>query len=278
MREPPSVRVLDLRPLAPLLAVAALAAASAVLAPRTASAMPAFGSVRSAASASAWCAPEVEELTGDVCYVDGGQRGARRVLVVFLHGAIAKGTTWQWTQERALLRQAKEAGFEAIFPRAPLRPGGYLWPGSQKAQDAEEAELVRGWREARALLEARTARPFDEVFVMGFSSGAYFASSLALRGRLDDVDGYAVFAGGAAYASRPGAAARVSPVFVGVCAEDRQTAGDSRAVGAALAARGIPHRVDEERVGHMFSDIHVLHAAAYLRAAAERSTGPARGR
>jgi len=38
--------VLDLRPLAPLLAVAALAAASAVLAPRTASAMPAFGSVR----------------------------------------------------------------------------------------------------------------------------------------------------------------------------------------------------------------------------------------
>jgi predicted esterase len=219
----------------------------------------------------AWCAPEVEGLPGDVCHVDGGQQGDRRTLVIFLHGAIAKGTTWQWTQERALLRQSKEAHFEAIFPRAPLGASGYVWPGSVKAQLEVEDELFRGWHAAQALLEERAGRPFDQVFVMGFSSGAYFASSLALRRRLD-VDGYAVFAGGASYGSAtPGPAAAV-PVFVGVCASDKQTADDSRSFGAALAARGFRHRVDEEPVGHMFSDVHVVHAASYLRAVAARRT------
>jgi predicted esterase len=219
--------------------------------------------------APAWCAAEVEALPGDVCHIDGGQRGDRRTLVVFLHGAIAKETTWQWTQERALLRQAKQSGFEAIFPRGPLGKYGYVWPGSMKAQEAVEDELARGWRAAQTLLEERAGRPFDQVFVMGFSSGAYFASSLALRGRLA-VDGYAVFAGGAAYPPRNGEAPHAVPVFVGVCSNDGQTAPDSRSLGAALVARGWRHRVDEEGVGHMFSDIHVAHAISYLRAAAAR--------
>jgi predicted esterase len=217
----------------------------------------------------AWCAPEVEALPGDVCHVDGGQRGDRRTLIIFLHGAIAKGTTWQWTQERALLRQAKEAHFEAIFPRAPLGASGFVWPGSVKAQEEVEEELFRGWRGAQALLEERAGHPFDEVFVMGFSSGAYFASSLALRRRLD-VDGFAVFAGGAGYSSSTPGTAPAVPVYVGVCASDSQTAGDSRSFGAALAARGFRHRVDEQPVGHMFSDVHVVHAASYLRAALPR--------
>jgi predicted esterase len=225
---------------------------------------------RAEAEPPAWCAPEVEALADGVCHIDGGQKGDRRTLVIFLHGAIAKGTTWQWTQERALLRQAKQAKFEAIFPRAPLGSNGYLWPGSVKAQDAAEDELVAGWRAAQALLEGRAGRPYDEVFVMGFSSGAYFASSLALRAGIN-VDGYAVFAGGASYPPRPGDSPRAVPVFVGVCADDEQTAGDSRSVGAALAARGWPHRVDEQHVGHMFSDVHVVHAASYLRAMKARA-------
>jgi predicted esterase len=226
-----------------------------------------------ATPAPAWCAPEVEALSDGVCHVDGGQRGERRALVIFLHGMIAKNTTWQWTQERALLRQAKEAGFEAIFPRAPLGDSGYAWPGSVKAQDEAVGDLVAGWRAARAALEERAGRPFDDVFVMGFSSGAYFASSLALRG-LFDANGYAVFAGGAAYPARPGDSPHAVPVFVGVCADDSQTADDSRSVGAALTARGWPHRVDEQHVGHMFSDVHVVHAASYLRAMAARVAKP----
>ena len=217
----------------------------------------------------AWCAPEVETLTEGVCHIDGGQSGDRRTLVIFLHGAIAKGTTWQWTQERALLRQAKQSGFEAIFPRSPLGPSGYLWPGSVKAQQDAEDDLFRGWRAAQTLLQQRSGRVFDDVFVMGFSSGAYFASSIALRKRLD-VDGFAVFAGGAGYSSNAPGTARAVPVYVGVCSRDAQTAPDSRSFGDALAKRGWRHRVDEQPVSHMFSDIHVAHAVAYLRGAMAR--------
>ncbi len=226
-------------------------------------------SMTNARPSPAWCAPEVEELTEGVCHIDGGQPEGRRTLVIFLHGAIAKDTTWQWTQERALLRQARQAHFEAIFPRAPLGTSGYVWPGSLRAQQGVEQELIDGWIAARKMLEAKSGKPYDDVFVMGFSSGAYFVSSLALRGRLD-VDGYAVFAGGVAYAPRPGETPHPTPVFVGVCANDPHTAPDSRALGGALSMRGWPHRVDEEHVGHMFSDVHVVHAVSYLRRAAAR--------
>ena len=98
---------------------------------------------------------------------------------------------------------------------------------------------------------------------MGFSSGAYFVSSLALRGRVK-FDGYATFAGGAGGQAAADVPVK-APVYVGVCADDKQTANHSRAFGGALAARGWPSRVDEQKVGHMFSDIHVAHALTYLR-------------
>ena len=54
----------------------------------------------------AWCNDEVETLPNGLCYIDGGAKDGRRSLVIFLHGAIAKGVDWQWLQERALTRQA----------------------------------------------------------------------------------------------------------------------------------------------------------------------------
>lgn len=218
--------------------------------------------------AVAWCSEETTTLPNGLCHLDGGQKDGRRTLVVFLHGAIAKDVDWQWTQEKALLRQAKQSKFEAIFARAPLGPGGYAWPGTASAQEASEQELIDGWAEARAHLERKNGRAYDEVFLMGFSSGAYFTSSLVLRGKTK-FDGYAVFAGGAGWGGGAGmttAETPKAPVFVGVCADDKQTAGHSRAFGGTLAARGFPFKVDEQRVGHMFADTHVAHALAYLRA------------
>lgn len=212
-----------------------------------------------------WCNEEVETLPNGLCHIDGGQREGKRTLVIFLHGAIAKDVDWQWTQERALTRQAKQNKFEAVFARAPLGPSGYVWPGTASARETSEQDLIDSWSEARSFLEKRAGKPYDEVFLMGFSSGAYFVSSLALRGRVK-FDGFATFAGGAGGAAREDVAVK-APVYVGVCADDSQTAAHSRAFGGALAARGWPRRVDEQKVGHMFSDIHVAHALAYLRSA-----------
>lgn len=212
---------------------------------------------------SRWCAPELEALSDTTCRIGASPSDGPRTLVIFLHGAIAENVTWQWTQQRALARQAKSGRFEAIFPRAPLGPHGYTWPGGGNASKAETvAALEASWLEAKATLEEKNGRPFDEIFVMGFSSGAYFTSDLALQGR-PYADGFAVFAGGAGHAQ--GEPTRRSPVFVGVCADDRQTAAHSRAFGQRLAARGFVRRVDEQRVGHMFGDVHVAHAISWLR-------------
>lgn len=213
-----------------------------------------------------WCSPEVEALREDTCYIDGrrGAREGKRTLVVFLHGAIAKHTDWSWTQERALLRQAKASGFEAIFPRAPDNGVGYAWPGGAEAQKKHEADLIASWKRAQKQLESKHGARFDEVFVMGFSSGAYYVSSLALRGRLQ-VDGYATFAGGS-IGHHKSDAGRKLPVYVGICGADRQTAAHSRGFAGELATRGFPVRAEEHRVGHMFADPHVARAIAFLRA------------
>lgn len=223
----------------------------------------------------AWCAPELEALPlrEDVCFVDGSKPAkdggeGRRTLVIYLHGLIAKKTTWQWTQERAIARQAKQFGFAAIVPQAPSigkdGSAGFGWPTAVKSQGVEP-DLIAGWAAARRLVEERSGRKFDEVFVIGFSSGAYYGSSLALRGRLD-VDGYALLAGGSPVTHPAASGSSRAPVFIGVAARDPGTAPGARTLGQSLARWGWPHRVDEQPVGHMSSDVHVGHALAYLRA------------
>lgn len=218
----------------------------------------------------AWCAAQVESLDDDTCYVAGGTganpvAGGKRTLVVFLHGVIGKHTDWSWTQERALLRQAKAGGYDAIFPRAPGNDVAYAWPGGAEAQAKYEAELIAGWKRAQKQLETRHGATYDQVFVMGFSSGAYYVSSLALRGRLGTwADGYAVFAGGSIGHTHVPAAHKV-PVYVGICGADKQTAPHSRGLAGELATRGFPVRAEEHHVGHMFSDPHVARAIDFLR-------------
>ncbi len=218
-----------------------------------------------AGHAPAWCAPETETLADSICHFDGNEP-SRRTLVIFLHGLVPKSSTWQWTQQRAILREAKQFHFAAIMPKAPgVGPNasaGYMWPGNN-ADDATTQPLVASWLAAQRALEARAGRPFDEVFVIGFSAGAYFAASIALRDRLK-ADGFVLLAGGSPF--DPGAPVEhPAPLFVGVSSKDRATAPPARALAQALTARAWPHRVDEEPVGHTVSDLHVAHALVYLR-------------
>jgi predicted esterase len=217
----------------------------------------------------AWCAPEMDPLADDVCHIEGTPApDGRRTLVIFLHGVIAKNTMWQWLQERGIARSAKQLHFEAIVPQAPrVGPkgaGGFAWPGglgpSKKGPD--EDALLEGWAHARRMLEERSGRPFDEVYVVGFSSGAYFATSLALRARLD-VDGYILLAGGSP--GSPGPDARPAPVFVGVCEQDHASAPEARQLGHLLLSHGWPARIDEQPVGHGVSDVHMAHALGWFR-------------
>lgn len=216
-----------------------------------------------------WCAPEMERLDGDVCFHRGKLDDERRTLVIFLHGLVQKGEGWQHNQQRAILRGAKRLSFAIITPRgrdgANRRgPDMVAWPTSAKAQAEHEAAVLDEWRKAIAALEKREGKPFDEVFVVGFSNGAYYGSSLALRGAFD-ADGYAVFAGGAGYGAPSAARDERTPVFVGIAGKDRTTAKDSRNLAATLSKHGWPHRAETRPVGHTMADRHLDHALAYLR-------------
>jgi predicted esterase len=184
--------------------------------------------------------------------------------VIWLHGVIAKNTNWSWNHQHMLKRVAKQHGIEILFPRGTVGDQVYQWPGTVDAQEKNEQALIDQWMSAKSVLEKRESRAFDEVFVFGFSSGAYFASSLAMRGRLD-VDGYAVFAGGQPMAPRASAVNHFAPVFVGVCANDKTTVAHSQAFAGSLAGAGIPRRVSVQRVGHDLSEVHFAQALTFLR-------------
>lgn len=218
-----------------------------------------------------WCAPEVSELSDHVCFFEGGDpANGRRTLVIYLHGLLATTPGFQWLQQRGMAIHAKRLGFTVLLPTSPKVNDAYVWPTSLTAQTQQEEAIVAGIQKARTELEQRIGHGFDETFVIGFSSGAYYASSLAVRGVLD-VDGYIVLAGGASWVRSDRATTKRAPVFIGVSAADGQTAGHSRAFAAALAGMGWPYRAEERDAGHMVDWAFMSHGIQWLRA---RTTRP----
>ncbi|MBI5532451.1 MAG: dienelactone hydrolase family protein [Deltaproteobacteria bacterium] len=233
------------------------------------------GSDGSTADEVPWCPEGIETLAGSVCAVvpDSLPDNVPRTLVIFLHGVVQPGSGWQHNPIRGMGAAAKRLGFALIAPRgrrgvARAEMNDYwAWPTSSAAQQQHEAAVIAEWMEARRILEDRAGRKFDKVFVFGFSSGAYYASSLALRGRLP-VDGYAVFAGGAAPYTRPMMShVRLRPpIFVGYGLKDKSAVKDCKKLAAALRALRWKHReMAVPKAGHTITDAQLREAIGFLR-------------
>jgi dienelactone hydrolase len=230
--------------------------------------------------AERWCAPEFETLAGEICaFVPPREMAGPRTLVIFLHGIVAYGSGWQLNQQRAAARGAQAQGFTVLMPRGLRGPGPksmgrpdvWAWPGGASAE--VEAEVVAGWQRARAELEGRDGRPFERVWVFGFSSGAYYAASLALRGRLAGpgaprVDGFAAFAGGGGASKSVEVTARRAkvrpPLFIGWGGRDRAR-NDPTKLAAMLRRLGWPSKGEESpKAGHAMTDGQVASAVRFL--------------
>ena len=226
------------------------------------------------AGAKPWCGADVTELSDHVCFADGGATDdGRHTLVVYLHGALAQTPGFQYMQQSAMALYARRHHFTVVIPTAPSDGNGYVWPTSQTAQKEQEPVILAGIEKARADVAKRAGHGFDETFVVGFSSGAYFGSSLAVRSLLD-VDGTIVLAGGSSWVKGDQATAKRAPVFVGVSAADPQTAAHSRSFGGALAAMGWPSKVEERNAGHMVDGTFMAHGIGWLRERKKKSHGP----
>ncbi len=236
----------------------------------------------------AWCASELETIREGVCYYEAESaadatpssatpvRAEPDTLVLYLHTLVGTGSTWQWEQQRIMWTAAKTYGFSVLMPRGrpgigPKRAADVLaWPTSPKAQAAVEEELVSEWQELRETVERRRGRPFRHVWVFGFSNGAYYASSLALRARLP-VEGYAAFAGGAGgkYSMILGSKApRKTPIFVGYGTKDPARA-DMKELITTLKKLGWPHQSLSQPVGHIVTHDQLRRAVSFLVAHAE---------
>jgi predicted esterase len=232
---------------------------------------------RPTAEGKPWCGPEMTELSDHVCFAEPGPppegSDGRRTLLIYLHGSLAPTPGFQYVQQHWMAQQAKRRNVTVLMPTAPETDYGYQWP-SPAAQKAEEPRILETIRASRKALEARNGAPFDETFVLGFSSGAYYASSLAIRSALD-VDGYIVLAGGSSWMRPAEARAVRAPVFVGVSAADPQTADHSRAFANTLASLGWTYRVEERDVGHAVDEGFLVRGMRYLKA---RTRGAAAAR
>ena len=217
------------------------------------------------AAALPGCAPEVGELSDHVCYFDGGAPAdGRKTLVIYLHGSLAMTPGFFYLQQRAMAFHAKRHGFTVLMPTSPSDGVGHVWPTGQATQKEQEPSILAGIKKARAALVKKVGHEFDETFVVGFSSGAYYGSSLAVRGALD-VDGYIVLAGGSSWVKGESIATKRAPVFVGVSAADPQTANHSRSFAGSLGAMKWPFKVEERNAGHMVDWTFMTHGMTWLR-------------
>jgi predicted esterase len=227
-------------------------------------------------SEARWCAPELETLANDVCLYVPARDGRPTTVVIFLHSLVGRDTSWQWEQQRTMMQAADRHGFAVLMPRGRLGlgPGGapdiWAWPTAQRTEAEVEPALVAEWAAAREAAEKRLGR-FERSFVFGFSSGAYYAASLALRNRVG-ADGYALFAGGSGSrwkASRARDVSKRAPVFVGYGTKDPSRR-DPQAFARLLKELDWPYRLDAAPVGHTVTHDQLRHAFEYLSGAPPR--------
>ncbi|KYF61425.1 hypothetical protein BE11_07255, partial [Sorangium cellulosum] len=208
------------------------------------------------------------------------------VLMIFLHGVVQPESGWQWAQQRGAARAGARHGVVVMMPRGRRGIGPrtmedwWCWPTATAAQASHEDALLAEWDAARAELERRAGGRFERVLVLGFSNGAYYATSLAMRGRLP-VDGYAAFAGGsgARYLERAGAQTRLRvPLFVGWGGKDPAHR-DQVALARMLRRLKWPSKaLGKPRAGHAMTDDQVDQAFAFLSGDRGGAKKPGRGR
>jgi predicted esterase len=232
---------------------------------------------RAESAPTRWCAPELEALSDGICHFSPelAARGPRK-LVIFLHPLVGAGSNWQWDQQRLFARLAQSSGFSVLMPRGRLgigpgrAPNIYAWPTSAEMQAKHEDALVAEWTAAREAIEKR-ATPFEKVLVFGFSNGAYYATSLAMRGRLG-VDGYGIFAGGSGgkyMRFLAGQTQQHAPIFVGYGTKDPAHK-DQRELIKMLKSIGWKHRSKAANVGHTVTEDQLQGALRFLLAPDEQ--------
>jgi len=228
--------------------------------------------------ATDWCIEGLAGLDEETCYLLPDDA---HTLLVYLHGIVPPTPESEQKErvELAVVHASTRAGAAALVPRGirGIGPGAardwWAWPTEPVAHAKHAPTLVARWADARRRLERIAGAPFARTYLAGSSNGAYFLTTLALRGDLDrlgfPVDGYGAMSGGSA----GGRAASSLPVpgrpfYVGYGAYDESTKPSARALGALLTLAKWPTRTAEHPVGHGAREEYLDEAFAFWAAQA----------
>jgi predicted esterase len=216
-----------------------------------------------------FCIEAVHALDSEACYVLPD--APTRELLLYLHGIVppAKVSAQKTNFETVVANASRRAGVAALMPRGErgLAPKGrsdwWGWPTSLGSYAELAPKLVARFEEQRSKLEALTGRRFERLYIAGSSSGAYFATLLALNGHVS-ADAFGAMSGGSA---APGADfSRASPTrfYIGYGRHD--TVGPAaELLGSRLRSAGWAVRVSAHPVSHGAKEVYLDEAFEFWR-------------
>lgn len=215
----------------------------------------------------AWCADGLEPIAGGGCLAmphDARRRGPVP-LVVYLHGRYSPETA---PQEMA--RQARVAslgtkrGFAVLALRGrqgqcsdPSLASFWCWPSNERSA-SDAPRYVDEWATPLRVAERRAGR--GRRLLLGFSSGAYFATIVATRG-LHPFDAVAIAHGGPV---EPTAASAAMPPLVLLTADDDPSNEEMLRLDDELRRVRWPHHVFAREGGHELPDADVEAALTFF--------------
>jgi poly(3-hydroxybutyrate) depolymerase len=136
----------------------------------------------------AWCADGLEPIPGGGCLAMP-DAPVPVPLVVYLHGLYDRtAPAEELERQHRVAARATARGFAvlalrslegACHPSLPAYSTRYCWPSNEEVADHAGA-FVEAWQPAMGSAEARAGR--GPRYVLGFSSGGFFAGLLAVRG------------------------------------------------------------------------------------------------
>jgi dienelactone hydrolase len=235
------------------------------------------------ASAEPWCAPGLDAIGGGGCLATPEGAALPMPLVVYLHGMYDQATPQdELDRQRRVAARATAAGYAvlalrsslaACHPDLPEYATRYCWPSNEKVAD-RAAAFVDGWNEAMRAAEGRVGQ--GPRFVLGFSSGGYFAGLLAVRA-LFPGDAFVVAHAGPVEPVKP--YGRKAPILL-LSADDDVSQDGMVKLDAELSREVWPHAHAARGGGHALTDWDIESALTFftdIRRDPHDVRGPASG-
>ena len=220
----------------------------------------------------AWCAEGAAPIAGGGCLAVPDGVAASVPLVIYLHGMYEKSSpAEELDRQRRVVARALANKYAvlalrstegACHPTVAEYAGRYCWPSNEEVADHAVA-FVDGWRPALAVTERRIGK--GKRFVLGFSSGAFFAGLLAVRGEFA-ADAFALAHGGPV---EPIAARPTMPPLLLLSADADQAQEGMVRLDQELTREHWPHDEYARGGGHALPDSDIDLALAFFARSGE---------